>query len=215
MYLSTPFKRGKIGVAQDVGGYMSDLDHSFFSIDTIAAARELIGCYLIHEINGTQLVGMIVETEAYLGMSDPASHAYRGKTDRNGPMFGPVGHSYVYISYGIHHCFNVVARAPHAPAGGVLIRALQPIQGIEIMKRNRGIESDITITNGPGKLTQAMGITMQHKGTRLAKESNLYLMRGQQIELSDIISSKRIGISLAQDELLRFYIARNKWVSKQ
>lgn len=130
-------------------------------------------------------------------------------------MFGPVGHSYVYISYGIHHCFNVVARTPQAPAGGVLIRALQPIQGVEIMKRNRGIDSDLAITNGPGKLTQAMGITLNHKGTRLDTNSNLYLTRGQEIAKSSIIATTRIGISQGQNEVLRFYIQNNKWVSKK
>lgn len=194
---------------------MSVLDNSFFSINTICAAQQLLGCYLVHDVGGTQLVGMIVETEAYLGVSDPASHAYCGKTERNAPMFGPVGHGYVYVSYGIHHCFNVVARAADTVAGGVLIRALQPIQGIEVMKRNRGLDSDIAITNGPGKLTQAMGITMQHKGKQLVKESSLYLVRGHEIPSSSIIASKRVGISQAQEELLRFHIARNKWVSKK
>lgn len=193
---------------------MSILDQSFFARDTITVAKELLGCYLVHEINGKKLIGKIVETEAYLGLQDPASHAYRGKTDRNAPMFGPVGHAYVYVSYGIHYCFNTVARTSDMPAGGVLIRALEPVEGIEIMKSNRGISCPITITNGPGKLTQAMGITLEHKGKLLDKKNNLYLMQGEKNNSSLIVTTQRIGISQAQDKLWRFHLINNKWVSK-
>lgn len=194
---------------------MSILDQSFFACDTCIVAQELIGCYLVHELNGAKLIGKIVETEAYLGLSDPASHAYRGKTDRNAPMFGPVGHAYVYISYGIHYCFNIVARVPQMSAGGVLIRALEPVEGIEIMKKNRGLSCPITITNGPGKLTQAMGITLAHKGMPLTQESKLYLFKKVPSKQQLIIRSERVGISQAKDKPWRFYLADNKWVSKK
>lgn len=193
---------------------MTILDQAFFDRDTLQVAQDLIGCYLVHEYNGQKLIGKIVETEAYLGLEDPASHAYIGKNNRNAPMFGPVGHAYVYVSYGIHYCFNTVARHSSQAAGGVLIRALEPIQGVQIMQKNRNITCPINITNGPGKLTQAMGITIEHKGIKLDCSQKLYIMRGQQTNDFVIKKSKRIGISRAQEMPWRFYEQGNKWISR-
>lgn len=192
---------------------MSILKQSFFNRNTLTVAQDLIGCFLVHEYNGQTLVGKIVETEAYLGLEDQASHAYWGKTNRNAPMFGPVGHAYVYVSYGMHYCFNTVARESSQAAGGVLIRAVEPIQGIELMKENRKISCPIRITNGPGKLTQALGITLNHKGAKLDQTSNLYLMEKDSKQPIQLGVSKRIGISRAQDVLWRFYEQGNRWVS--
>ncbi len=194
---------------------MSILDQFFFDRNTLTVAQDLIGCYVVHHYNGHKLIGKIVETEAYLGLDDPASHAYRGKTNRNAPMFGPVGHAYVYLSYGMHYCFNTVARESSKAAGGVLIRAVEPIEGIELMKENRKISCPIRITNGPGKFTQAMGITMNHKGVKLDPSSNIYLLSKDISQSFQIEASRRIGISQAQDALWRFCEQGNKWVSRR
>lgn len=178
---------------------------SFFSRDTVEVAQDLLGKILVHENNGKLLSGIIIETEAYTS-DEPACHAYRGKTKRTEALFGPVGHAYVYFIYGNHYCMNIVAREKGCPAGGVLIRGLKPIEGIENMKQNRGIVDLKNLTNGPGKLTQALGITKNHYGLKLSKENGLYLIEGIAVNKKDIKATPRIGISQAQDKLWRFTI---------
>lgn len=185
----------------------------FFTQDTVTVAEQLLGMQLVRIINGTIVSGMIVETEAYRS-DDPACHGFRGKTERNAALFGNVGHAYVYISYGIHHCFNIVARSPQQEGGGVLIRALEPLEGIEIMQNNRGITHHALLTNGPGKLTQALGITREHNMMNVCTGNTITLQPGIAINADHIIATPRIGITKATDKLWRFYIRNNKYVSQ-
>ncbi|OGW86191.1 MAG: 3-methyladenine DNA glycosylase [Omnitrophica bacterium RIFCSPHIGHO2_02_FULL_46_11] len=187
------------------------LDRHFYERNTQVVAFELIGKVLVFKENGTKISGKIVETEAYFGAKDPASHAYRGMTPRNRVMFGAPGVSYVYFTYGNHHCLNVVTEK-EGTAGAVLIRALEPMEGIELMKKRRGKANEEQLTNGPGKLTQAFGITREHSGINLTSGSFYIGETGDQ-EFLSIQTAKRIGISRAKDELLRFYLSTSDHVS--
>lgn len=184
---------------------------SFYQQDTLVVAQQLLGCLIVRVLeDGTRLVGKIVETEAY-HIYDPACHAFRGKTHANRALFGPVGHAYIYFIYGKHYCLNVVARISTCDAGGVLIRALQPLEGSDIMEKNRH-KKGTDLTNGPGKLAQALHITPQLYGVDLTAVGPLYIAHGKKEKLR-IISTPRIGISKAQDVHWRFYVANNPWVS--
>jgi DNA-3-methyladenine glycosylase len=178
---------------------------SFFNRNTVTVAQELLGKLLVHEIDGNVLSGIIIETEAYTA-DDPACHAYRSKTKRNAALFGPVGHAYIYFIYGNHYCMNIVSREKNCPAGGVLIRALKTIDGIEQMQQHRNIADLKNLANGPGKLAQAMCITKKQYGVKLSKETGLYLKEGINVNQKDIKATPRIGISQAQDKLWRFTI---------
>ena len=134
------------------------LARDFYDRDTVTVARDLLGKRLVRIEDGVVMSGVICETEAYGHADDPASHAHRRRTERNSAMFGQTGRAYVYFTYGMHHCFNVVARAPGVAAGAVLIRAILPCQGMDSMIRNRG--RDQNIADGPAKLAQALGITL-------------------------------------------------------
>lgn len=206
-------KKNYTDIKQDVyNGYQfSILPRNFFESDTVVVAKKLLGKKLIRKIGTKYLVGIINETEAYRS-DDPASHCYQEKiTNRNRSMFGPVGSAYVYISYGIHFCFNVVARnISNFKAGGVLIRSVVPISEFYIIKKNRGfkkVNELIHLTNGPAKLTQAFSISLEHNGLDLTNsESDLFLADGSEDNFI-VESSPRIGISRAKDKLWRFYIS--------
>jgi DNA-3-methyladenine glycosylase len=190
------------------------LDRLFYARDTILVARELLGKLLVFKKNGRILSGIIVETEGYRAGDDPASHAYKGRTKRNAPMFGLAGYSYVYFVYGNHFCFNVVAKSTDQHAGAVLIRALDPRDGIEFMHRNRKKEDLLLLTNGPGKLTQALGISQDHNALDLTKLGSLYIVDGISVKSNDVLATRRIGIKAACAKLWRFYLVSNHWVSK-
>jgi len=165
---------------------------SFYDMDTVKVARELLGKTLIRRIGSKKITGTIIETEAYRYKDDPASHAFGGKTERNKIMFNEVGRAYVYFTYGMHYCFNVVARCSKCKAGAVLIRALKPLEGIEFMIKNRGIDSIKNLTNGPGKLTQALKINKKHYGADLSKFSSLFITYA--LEPKKTSASSRVGI---------------------
>ena len=190
---------------------MRPLGRNFYERNTQVVALELIGKNLTLEENGSILSGRIVETEAYFGAQDPASHAYHGPTPRNQVMFGPAGVSYVYFTYGNHHCLNVVTETVDIP-GAVLIRAVEPLSGMEMMKERRGNVAFEQLTNGPGKLTQAFGITREHSGIDLT-QSSFYITDGKAEKPLHIRAAKRIGISRAKNRLLRFYEMGNPFVS--
>lgn len=154
--------------------------------------------------------GIIVETEAYGGSDDPASHAFRGPTDRNRAMFGEPGLAYVYFIYGNHFCLNVVAHAADA-AGAVLIRALEPLWGLPEMRARRGGVADRLLTSGPGRLCQALGIDRRHYGVPFDGSAGLLLQAAEPVE---IVSGVRIGIRQAADRPLRFTIPGNRYVSR-
>ncbi len=185
----------------------SVLPYIFYQRPTEVVAYELIGKQLNYVREGKLLTGIITETESYGGSDDPASHAFRGRTPRNSAMFGPAGHAYLYISYGIHTCLNIVAKTTEAPAGAVLIRALLPVSGIELMQQARTTTNTKLLTNGPGKLTQALGITLAENNTDITQSSTLFITEQQTDNLnpSDILKTPRIGISKTTEKLWRFY----------
>jgi DNA-3-methyladenine glycosylase len=194
---------------------MKILKRPFYERDTALVAQELLGKIIVRVIDDkTILKGRIVETEAYMGIHDPASHAYGGKRIRNAPLFGPVGHAYVYFTYGMHFCLNFVSRAKGIPAGGVLIRAVEPLEGIEYMQHKRHMHKLEQLTNGPGKLTQAFSINRDFNGIDVTKKGPLFVIDAPAIHKQDIAASGRIGVSRAVEELLRFYIKDNRFVSR-
>ncbi len=172
--------------------------------DTVAAARRLLGCTLVSTLDGVETGGVIVETEAYLGLKDPASHAHasKGRTPRNDAMFAGLGTLYVYVSYGIHHCLNVVTGEAGDPVA-VLVRALEPSTGLDAMAERRGRAGDLC--NGPGRLAQALGITLRHNYHDLARPP-VQLVKGAPVSDADVGSSGRIGVSRAEDWPLRFFV---------
>ena len=179
--------------------------------DTLALAPALLGSYLVRALDGELLVGRIVETEAYMAEGDPACHAYRGETPRNRVMFGPPGHAYVYKIYGIHHCVNVVTE-PAGRGAAVLIRALEPVQGVEAMAERRNGRKDLT--NGPGRLCLALGIDGALNGVALTRPGALYLLHSPTPPDEPIATSPRIGITQGAELPWRYFYAGNRWVSK-
>ena len=187
---------------------MKILSESFFNKSTLKTAKDLLGKYLVHQ----NLVGKIVETEAYL-KNDPASHSFKGKTERNKSVFGRLGTAYVYFTYGMHHCFNVVTNKGFGEA--ILIRALEPISGIKIMQKNRKLNDVKNLCNGPAKLTLALGINRTNDGVNLLdKNSSLRLMQDKK-EKFEIFATNRIGISQAKEKLYRFYVKDSEFVSRK
>lgn len=175
-------------------------------------AQKLLGCFLERTIDGKKVLVRIVETEAY-DQNDEASHTFRGKTPRNDVMFGQSGHLYVYFTYGMHYCCNVVAGASGYGAGA-LIRAVEPVEGLEVIQKLRKNKMPIkNLTNGPGKLCQGLAIDKKFNGHDL-REGPLKLIAGKLQKGEKIIQTTRIGISRAQSRLRRFYIEGNPYVSK-
>ncbi|MBI4368356.1 MAG: DNA-3-methyladenine glycosylase [Candidatus Omnitrophica bacterium] len=193
---------------------MKILDRAFFGRNTQIVAAELIGKILVLNQGGSLVSGKIVETEAYFGADDPASHAFRGVTPRNRVMFGPAGVSYVYFTYGNHHCLNIVTEADGV-AGAVLLRALEPLSGLSIMKKRRGAKHQTTaLANGPGKLTQAFGITRDHSEIDMTR-GPFFVAEKAEEGFVHVQTAKRIGISAAQHLPYRFYLRGNPFVSVQ
>ena len=194
-----------------VSKIMKVLPREFYERDTIEVAHALLGKVLTHESKKGTASGRIVEVEAYLGKNDPGSHAYRRITPRNKLMFGQPGLAYVYFVYGNHFLFNAVTEEK-GKAGAVLIRALEPLQGIELMWDRRKCRDMRMLTNGPGKLAQALGITKAENGSDLTK-GPIKILNGREQKFK-IVSCTRIGIKQGSEDLLRFYIAGNEFVSK-
>lgn len=178
------------------------------SVDKVA--KRLLGCEFVREIDGKTIRVKIVETEAY-DQTDAASHAYNGRTPRADVMFGPAGHLYVYFTYGMHYCCNVVA-GPKGYGAGVLIRAVEPLEGETTLEKRRAGRAGIELTNGPAKLCQALGIDRRMNGHNLS-ESSLRLIVQPPISEDDIVTTTRVGISKAKDVPWRFYVKDNKYVS--
>lgn len=184
---------------------MEILPRKFYERDTVKVARDLLGKNLVRRIGKQTISGIITETEAYRYNDDPASHAYRGLTERNKAMFGQVGRAYVYFTYGMYFCFNVVARNHNLAAGAVLIRGLSPEKGIGIMEKNRKTNKISNLANGPAKLTQALNINKKQYGVDLAKKTELYITNGSDVR-KKIFASERIGIKNGADKLWNFKI---------
>lgn len=186
------------------------LPKSFFAQNAPQLAKALLGCVLIHETHEGISVGIIVETEAY-SQEDAASHSCRGQTERTKVMFGPGGRAYIYFTYGMHYCFNVVS-GPAGHGQAVLLRALQPIEGIGLMKQRRGKDKEIDLCSGPAKLVKAMGISKSDYGKDLS-EGNLRIERTAD-PAPKVSVGPRIGISQARDTPWRFWVTDNKYVSR-
>jgi DNA-3-methyladenine glycosylase len=202
---------------------LKPLSRSFYLRPTLQVAQELLGKYFIRRIGKNLLIGKIVEVEAYRS-NDPASHSFRGKTNRNSVMFCEGGHLYVYFTYGMHFCANIVT-GRKGIGEAVLIRAVEPLAGIEMMKINRyGSNKSlnlkslnrkilIKLTNGPAKFCEAFGIARQENGMDLL-ESKISIIEGESIPSKLIKRSSRIGIRRGVEKRWRFFIAGNPWVSK-
>ena len=181
------------------------LGRAFFARSVHEAAPELIGATLLFKGAG----GIIVEVEAY-HHTDPAAHSYNGRTERNAVMFGPPGYAYVYRSYGIHWCVNFVCEA-EGSASAVLIRALEPTEGLSAMRRRRGLKDERSLCSGPGNVCEALGITKAHNG--LALDRPPFELRGRTKE-PEIVAGPRIGITKAVDQPWRYGLKGSKFLSK-
>jgi DNA-3-methyladenine glycosylase len=187
------------------------LRRAFYARDAVTLARDLLGRVLFFESPAGLLAGRIVETEAYTGTADPASHAYRGVTARNTVMFGPAGYAYVYFTYGMHHCLNVVAERK-GTAGAVLLRSLEPLWGLGVMRGHGPQGGDERLCSGPGKICRAFGLTLQHNGLDLTR-GPLGIAAGRAVDDRQVKIGPRIGISRAADLPHRFTIAGSRSVS--
>lgn len=181
------------------------LSREFYARNTVKVAKDLLGKTLVHKIGKKTVSGIITETEAYRYRDDPASHAFRSMTERNKAMFGEVGHAYVYFTYGMHYCVNAVAKSKNFQAGAVLIRALEPKDGIDVMIQNRKTVSISDLTNGPAKLTIALGITKKHYGEDLVNSPHLYITEEDKVA-GKISVTSRVGIKQGTEKLWNFKI---------
>lgn len=187
------------------------LPAAFYERETTTVARELLGRILVRRLEGELLAGVIVETEAY-GPDDPASHAWRGETRRNAVMFGPPGRLYVYLTYGMHWCMNAVT-GPPGIGEAVLIRALEPLAGLEAMRRNRGGVPDRLLCSGPARACQALGITGAENGADLAGDA-VYILE-ERVPVERVAAGPRIGIRHAVERPWRFHIPGSPHVSRR
>ena len=183
------------------------LPRSFYLDSPEVVASKLLGKVIARNLDGVRLTGRIIEVEAYLGFSDPAAHTFIGKTTRNAVLFGPPGFSYVYFIYGMHYCLNFSCQ-PEGEPGGVLIRALEPIEGLETMARLRGLPSHAKpqlLTSGPGRLCQALAITRAtHNGLDVTLADSPLLVLDDGYRPAAILTTPRVGIKKAIDKPLRF-----------
>lgn len=193
------------------GGYSGSSAQFLQEYDVVDAARRLLGCLLVRELNGTRLVGRIVETEAY-HQRDAASHSYKGRTLRTEVMFGPAGYTYVYFTYGMHYCMNVVT-GREGEGSAVLIRAIEPLEGWDVMRQLRQGRPDRELTNGPGKVCQALGIDITYNGHNLELPP-LQLEVMAPLPTESVMQTTRIGISRDVHRPWRFYERGNIFVSK-
>jgi DNA-3-methyladenine glycosylase len=195
---------------------LTKLARSFYSRPTLEVAKDILGKYLVRRSGTKTLIGKIVEVEAYLGSRDPASHAYRGRTERNAVMFGRGGHLYVYFTYGMHFCANVVTEQTGI-AGAILIRGVEPVRGTTTMVRNRRIHGAVTgfknLTNGPARFCQAFGIGRKENGIDLLGPT-IYLTKGVRVPASSIRRSGRVGIRRGTTHKWRFFLKDSPFVSR-
>jgi DNA-3-methyladenine glycosylase len=196
------------------GRRAATLPVSFFRQDAIAVARGLIGRTLVTVRRGRVTTGRIVETEAYLGSTDPASHAYRHRRHaQNQALYGPAGNWYIYLSYGMHWCANLVA-GPPGEGAAVLLRALEPLEGQDAMRRRRGVEAVRALCAGPGRLTQALGLTRSGLDGVPMAASYATVLAAPPALCGEIVGRPRIGISVAAELPLRFVERGSPWLSR-
>lgn len=196
------------------------LSRDFFAQDTLTVARLLLGKLLVRRLGGQRLAGRIVEAEAYIGGDDLGCHASVGRTARNDMLFSPPGHAYVYFTYGMHWMFNVVTEAEDFPAA-VLVRALEPLEGISVMERNRKGHTGFDLCSGPAKLAQALSITRALNGVDLCarRGAELWIEDAPPIPNDEIAAGPRIGLNSVPEPWFskpwRFYIANSQFVSRR
>jgi len=194
------------------------LNYDFYQKDAVSAAKALLGKIIVREIDDEKIIVKIVDVEAYMGAEDKASHAYNNKkTKRTKTMFEKGGLAYIYLIYGIYHCFNIVTAAKNDPQA-VLIRGVEPVNSLELIKENRDIKSSNIedLTNGPGKLSEALEIDKSLNGCDLVKSNKLYLLDSEDNNF-EIVAAPRVNIDYAEeykDKKWRFYIRGNKFISK-
>lgn len=190
------------------------LGGGFFQRPVLQVAKDLLGKTLVTAHRATRTSGIIVEVEAYSGETDPAAHSFRGPTKRNEAMFKAGGHCYVYFIYGKHFCVNVVTEG-EGVGHAVLIRSLQPLEGLERMEKRRDVKDHFNFTSGPGKLCQALGINRSFNEEFFPVSKKIWIEdAGLQVKTSNIASGPRIGISKAVDWAYRFYLSDSLWVSR-
>jgi DNA-3-methyladenine glycosylase len=192
------------------------VNRKFLEASPDMVARLVLGKLLVRRTRDALLVGRIVEVEAYIGNGDPAAHAAAGRTARNAVLFGPAGHAYIYFIYGMHNCLNISCER-EGQAGSLLIRALEPLEGLAQMAALRGLSPHAPrrlLTSGPGRLCQAFGLTRAtHNGVDLLSEDSDLQLRDDSYKTLDILTTTRIGITKAAERPLRFFVAGNRCVS--
>jgi DNA-3-methyladenine glycosylase len=187
---------------------------SFFRQPTEQVARDLLGAVVVSRVGGVRTAGRIVETEAYLGHTDPASHGFEMRRHaRNASLFGPAGTWYVYLSYGVHWCVNLVCEG-QGLGGAVLLRALEPLEGLDAMMERRRTTKPALLCAGPGRLAAALGITQSLDGAAM-RASTVTVRRGAPVAPRDVVVSRRVGITRAADWPLRFTLSGSSWVSRR
>ena len=200
----------------DSAAPLHPLAPEFFLQPTEIVARRLIGCLLVHREGEQPLIARVVETEAYLAEGDPGCHAARGRTERNAPMFGPPGTLYVYLIYGMHLCMNIVTAEEGRPEA-VLLRAAEPLMGIETMRGRRGRDRLEDLCSGPAKLTEALGITLKHNRADITcrdrSPGDLFVAGADPAEEIAITTRIGLGEGAGDDLMLRYMIAQSPWVS--
>jgi len=188
------------------------LPASFYDAPAQQVARCLLGCLMVHETDAGLTSGRIVEVEAYLATGDPANHAAHGRSERNAVMFGPPGRAYVYLIYGMHHCFNAVCGPVGVPEA-ILVRALEPAAGIELMSARRGTRQLELLTSGPARICQALGIDLRHNGADLTRGA-LYLSAGPG-SVGRVARTARVGCPSTPGLRLRWYVRNSPFVSRR
>ena len=192
---------------------------AFYARDALTVARELIGCVLVHDHPAGRVSVRLVETEAYRGVIDPGSHGFRGPTPRTEVMYGPPAHLYVYFTYGMHWCSNVVC-ARDGVCEAVLLRAGEPLEGIEDMRKRRGVADDRLLAAGPARLTQAMGMGPEHNGASLLRGGTIWCAtdaRTDEYRYGPVSQTTRIGLSPGRGDDLawRFVVPGNPYASRR
>lgn len=198
------------------GRQVKGLNQDFFARKTDVVAKELLGCYLVYHHPQGEIMAMITETEAYMGMGDAACHSAVGKTKRNSVMFGEAGRSYLYRIYGIHTCYNITTDKPEE-AAAVLLRAMFPLSGIDLLKANRSGVAVEKLLQGPGNICKAMGWDLSMNGLSVyGKNSRVHLFAaGKSLTDDEIVQTTRVGITKEKEALLRFYLKGHSSVSKK
>ncbi|MCP2520149.1 DNA-3-methyladenine glycosylase [SCandidatus Aminicenantes bacterium Aminicenantia_JdfR_composite] len=190
------------------------LERSFFARNSLEVARDILGHILVRESSEGKTSGIIVETEVYRGEDDPASFAYRGRTKRSEPLYGSPGTAFVYMTYGMYYLLNIITEKENFPAA-ILIRAVEPLEGVELMKKRRKTNNIRNLASGPGKLAQAFAIDLSLNGVDMTSPYSPLYVGEKKVEAKELVWKPRIGIREGTDRLWRVYVKDNPFVSKK